>query len=130
MQSAGKPDNYDPAADKSAVPRNDTPKQNHPGGAWYRGGQNYQMTSFGDWSWEDPDRGLYAYFHTDGNANNTHTGAVTVSQGNLTVNGALPSSSVAVSSGATLSGVGAMSGVVIAMSAALVPTRMSWLKAS
>ncbi|MHB8577889.1 MAG: ABC transporter substrate-binding protein, partial [Dehalococcoidia bacterium] len=45
-------------------------------GAWisqvYRGGQNYQMTSFGDWSWEDPDRGLYAYFHTDGNANNTH----------------------------------------------------------
>jgi peptide/nickel transport system substrate-binding protein len=45
-------------------------------GAWitnvYRGGLNYQMTSFGDWSWEDPDRGLYAYFHTDGNANNTH----------------------------------------------------------
>ncbi|HLZ72300.1 MAG TPA: ABC transporter substrate-binding protein [Dehalococcoidia bacterium] len=38
----------------------------------YRGGQNYQMTSFGDWSWEDPDRGLYAYFHSDGNANNTH----------------------------------------------------------
>ncbi|MBI2761431.1 MAG: ABC transporter substrate-binding protein [Chloroflexi bacterium] len=38
----------------------------------YRGGQDYQMTSFGDWSWEDPDRGLYAYFHSKGNANNTH----------------------------------------------------------
>jgi len=38
----------------------------------YRGGQNYQMTSFGDWSWEDPDRGLWSYFHSDGNANNTH----------------------------------------------------------
>lgn len=38
----------------------------------YRGGQNYQMTSFGDWSWEDPDRGLYSYFHSQGNANNTH----------------------------------------------------------
>jgi mannose-6-phosphate isomerase-like protein (cupin superfamily) len=41
VQSDGKPANYDPAADKSAVPRNDSPKQNHPGGAWYRGGQNY-----------------------------------------------------------------------------------------
>ncbi len=38
----------------------------------YRGGQDYQMTSFGDWSWEDPDRGLYAYFHSKGNSNNTH----------------------------------------------------------
>ena len=38
----------------------------------YRGGQDYQLTSFGDWSWEDPDRGLYAYFHSKGNANNTH----------------------------------------------------------
>jgi peptide/nickel transport system substrate-binding protein len=38
----------------------------------YRGGQEYQMSSHGDWSWEDPDRGLYAYFHSKGVANNTH----------------------------------------------------------
>jgi peptide/nickel transport system substrate-binding protein len=38
----------------------------------YRGGQEYQMASHADWSWEDPDRGLYAYFHSKGNANNTH----------------------------------------------------------
>lgn len=41
VQSAGKPANYYPAADKSAVARNAEPKQQHPGGAWYRGGQNY-----------------------------------------------------------------------------------------
>jgi ABC-type transport system substrate-binding protein len=38
----------------------------------YRGGQEYQMSSHGDWSWEDPDRGLYSYFHSMGVANNTH----------------------------------------------------------
>ena len=38
----------------------------------YRGGQEYQMSSHGDWSWEDPDRGLYSYFHSKGVANNTH----------------------------------------------------------
>lgn len=38
----------------------------------YRGGQEYQMSSHSDWSWEDPDRGLYAYFHSKGSANNTH----------------------------------------------------------
>src|SRR3712207_5670849 len=29
------------------------------------------MSSHGDWSWEDPDRGMYSYFHTKGAANNT-----------------------------------------------------------
>ncbi|MGD9893943.1 MAG: ABC transporter substrate-binding protein [Dehalococcoidia bacterium] len=38
----------------------------------YRGGQDYQMSSHSDWSWEDPDRGLYSYFHSKGVANNTH----------------------------------------------------------
>jgi len=38
----------------------------------YRGGKDYQMSSHSDWSWEDPDRGLWAYFHSKGNANNTH----------------------------------------------------------
>jgi peptide/nickel transport system substrate-binding protein len=38
----------------------------------YRGGQDYQMSSHADWSWEDPDRGLYSYFHSRGAANNTH----------------------------------------------------------
>ena len=38
----------------------------------YRAGQDYQMSSHGDWSWEDPDRGLYSYFHSKGAANNTH----------------------------------------------------------
>ena len=38
----------------------------------YRGGQEYAMSSHGDWSWEDPDRGLYSYFHSKGAANNTH----------------------------------------------------------
>lgn len=37
----------------------------------YRAGQGYQMSSHGDWSWEDPDRGMYSYFHTKGAANNT-----------------------------------------------------------
>lgn len=37
----------------------------------YRGGQDYQMSSHSDWSWEDPDRGLYSYFHSKGAANNT-----------------------------------------------------------
>lgn len=40
VQSAGKPEGYDPAADKSAVARH-APRQNEPGGAWYQGGQNY-----------------------------------------------------------------------------------------
>jgi mannose-6-phosphate isomerase-like protein (cupin superfamily) len=40
VQSAGKPDNYDAAADKSAVPRH-PPKQTSPDSAWYQGGQNY-----------------------------------------------------------------------------------------
>ncbi|MGE0540142.1 MAG: ABC transporter substrate-binding protein [Dehalococcoidia bacterium] len=37
----------------------------------YRAGQDYQMSSHGDWSWEDPDRGMYSYFHSKGVANNT-----------------------------------------------------------
>jgi hypothetical protein len=40
VQSAGKPARYDPATDKGAAPRH-APKQLHPGGAWYQGGQNY-----------------------------------------------------------------------------------------
>jgi hypothetical protein len=40
VQSAGKPQNYDPDSDKGAVPRH-PPRQHHPQGAWYQGGQNY-----------------------------------------------------------------------------------------
>jgi peptide/nickel transport system substrate-binding protein len=37
----------------------------------YRAGRDYQVCSHSDWSWEDPDRGLYSYFHSKGVANNT-----------------------------------------------------------
>lgn len=38
----------------------------------YRGGsKDWQMSSHSDWSWEDPDRGLYSYFHSKGAANQT-----------------------------------------------------------
>jgi peptide/nickel transport system substrate-binding protein len=38
----------------------------------YRGGAPWEMSSHGDWSWEDPDRGLFSYFHSEGAANQTH----------------------------------------------------------
>ncbi|MEX2372956.1 MAG: ABC transporter substrate-binding protein, partial [Dehalococcoidia bacterium] len=38
----------------------------------YRGGSAFQMSSHGDWAWEDPDRGLYSYYHSQGTANNFH----------------------------------------------------------
>ncbi|MQA00957.1 MAG: hypothetical protein GEU80_16850 [Dehalococcoidia bacterium] len=38
----------------------------------YRAGQPYQMNSHADWTWEDPDRGLYGYYHSQGIQNNTH----------------------------------------------------------
>jgi len=38
----------------------------------YRGGAPFQMSSHGDWAWEDPDRGLYSYYHSTGTANSFH----------------------------------------------------------
>jgi ABC-type transport system substrate-binding protein len=38
----------------------------------YRAGSPYQMTTHADWTWEDPDRGLFSYFHSQGSQNNTH----------------------------------------------------------
>lgn len=38
----------------------------------YRGGAPFQMTSHSDWTWEDADRGLFTYFHSQGAQNNVH----------------------------------------------------------
>jgi len=44
----------------------------------YRGGAPFQMSSHGDWAWEDPDRGLYSYYHSQGTANSFHYSNSTV----------------------------------------------------
>jgi autotransporter-associated beta strand protein len=57
-----------------------------------------------------------------GNANNTHTGAVTINAGTLKVNGSLPSAGVTVNNTGVLGGTGALSGPVsVTTGATLAP---------